>query len=200
MGYYSDVAIECGQKAYKMIKEAAEANYFSPAETFKNEDTNIITMHWRWVKWTEEVAAVKEINNILDKLDGLDKKTEGNNRDYSYKITRLGESADGDLEIRYSEKGYEFDSIYYSTFLNMPSNVQYLEPQNREIWLDGYFTETEAKAICSKMEGKPFYGFHYKYSNYVGNCKIRIEVNSVDTDDTIKEMFYYAALGELAKI
>ena len=199
MGYYSDVAIECGQKAYKMIKEAAEANRFSPTETFKNDDTNTIIMHWKWVKWYEEFTDVKAINNVLNKLDDLDGEAEDNNWDYSYKITRLGEDPEGDLEIRYSDKGYELDSISYSTFLNMPSHTEYFEPKQREIWLEGYFTETEAKAICAKMEGKTFYNFHCKYSNHAGNCRIGIEVNHIDTDDTIKEMFYFAASGELAK-
>ena len=96
--------------------------------------------------------------------------------------------------------GHKFESISSEYYLEVPDQTEYLEPQNREIWLEGYFTETEAKAICAKMEGKTFYNFHCKYSNQAGNCRIGIEVNHIDTDETIKEMFYYAALSEIAKM
>ena len=68
-------------------------------------------------------------------------------------------------------------------------------------FIDGYFTESECKAIKAKMQGKTFFNFDITYSNFAGNCELTVTSDNDNgyTDKDLKEMFIYACIGELAK-
>ena len=71
--------------------------------------------------------------------------------------------------------------------------------------IDGYFTESECKAIKAKMQGKTFFNFDISYSNQAGNCELIVSSDIANYDDDeytakdLHDMFIYACIGELAR-
>ena len=67
--------------------------------------------------------------------------------------------------------------------------------------IDGYFDETQCKAIKEKMQGKTFFNFNISYSNCAGNCTLIISSDNTNgyTPQDLKDMFIFACISELAK-
>ena len=111
MGYYSDVAIECGVDAYEMIKETAETCNLNPTETFKNIKTNTMIINWKQTNWCDEREEIRAINDVLEKLYDLDTFDKTNSSDYAYKIIVLTDEPDECLKIDHSPNGSDFKTI-----------------------------------------------------------------------------------------
>lgn len=69
MGYRSEVAIKCEEKAYKMLKETYRKVDFTPDKIFKDGDEYIL--YYDCIKWDEIYEEVSAIIKTLDKLDEL---------------------------------------------------------------------------------------------------------------------------------
>lgn len=66
MGYRSEVAIKCEEKAYEKLMETCHNVNFMPDEIFKDEEDYIL--RWDWVKWYHDyyyVMAIERENDIL---------------------------------------------------------------------------------------------------------------------------------------
>lgn len=103
MGYRSEVAIKCEEKAYELFKQVftEEELYIAPDKIYKDGDDYIL--YWDWIKWYEEYDGVKAIEDVMLDLDDHGNKDGG----YGYKFMRLGEddedtetsSNDWDIEL-----------------------------------------------------------------------------------------------------
>lgn len=62
----------------------------------------------------------------------------------------------------------------------------------------GHFTESAAKRICERLNGRTYMNFHVYYVSLAGNCVISVETYYDCTEQEAKNMFYYNALYELA--
>lgn len=93
MGYRSEVAIKCEEKAFELFKSvfAKEELYIKPDNIYKDENDYIL--YWDWVKWCDDYEGVKEITNVMCDLDDHGNEDGG----YGYKFIRLGED-DNDVE------------------------------------------------------------------------------------------------------
>ena len=67
--------------------------------------------------------------------------------------------------------------------------------------IEGYFLESQCKAIKAKMQGKTFFNFDISYSNECGNCTLIISSDNTNdyTPQDLKEMFIHCCISELAK-
>lgn len=103
MGYRSEVAIKCEEKAYELFKQVFTEKelYIAPDKIYKDGDNYIL--YWDWIKWYEEYKGVKAIEDVMIDLDDHGNKDGG----YGYKFMRLGEddedtetsSNDWDIEL-----------------------------------------------------------------------------------------------------
>lgn len=94
MGYRSEVAIRCQDKAYEMFEKAW--GEFTPDKIFHQKDDHLI--YWDWVKWYEDYPDVSSIENIMYELDKLENDEVIDNK-LGYRFMRLGES-DTDIETK----------------------------------------------------------------------------------------------------
>lgn len=94
MGYRSDVAIKCEEKAYEMFKQVFSKRemYIEPDKIYKDGDDYIL--YWEWVKWYG-YEGIDEITNIMNELDERENDTGG----YGYNFIRIGEDIE-DAEQR----------------------------------------------------------------------------------------------------
>lgn len=66
------------------------------------------------------------------------------------------------------------------------------------VLLGGYYTESDAKKIKEKTEGKTYMNFIVETSNEAGNYKIMVSTIRANTsEEELKEMFYYYILTNL---
>lgn len=98
MGYRSDVAIKCEDKAYKMIMDAAMAHDIKPDASFQI-DKYTYFIEWEWVKWYYSYKDVAAIESVLDYLDSKMDIDENDFEGHSYTFARIGEDSE-DTEIR----------------------------------------------------------------------------------------------------
>lgn len=101
MGYRSEVAIRCQDKAYKMFEKAW--GEFTPDKIFHQKDDHLI--YWDWVKWYEDYPDVSAIENVMSKLNELD-NDEAIEKKMGYRFMRLGEN-DADIETK--ENTYDIE-------------------------------------------------------------------------------------------
>ena len=107
MGYYSDVAIMCGRRAFDMFKLAWERVDFKPSSIMlvrHTEDNPQFILRWEWVKWYqgyENVAAIEKVMKQLRNVDG---------DEYAYKCIIIGE--DNSTYEEYNDAGFLFDSSF----------------------------------------------------------------------------------------
>ena len=94
MGYRSEVAIRCQDKAYEMFEKAW--GEFTPDKIFHQEDDHLI--YWDWVKWYEDYPDISAIEKVMSKLDEVDNDEAIENKT-GYRFMRLGED-DADVETR----------------------------------------------------------------------------------------------------
>ena len=101
MGYRSEVAIRCQDKAYEMFEKAW--GECTPDKIFHREDDHLI--YWDWVKWYEDYPDVSAIENVMSELNemGTDEVIE---KKMGYKFMRLGEDP-ADIETK--ENTYDIE-------------------------------------------------------------------------------------------
>lgn len=104
MGYRSEVAIKCEEKAYEMLRETCQKVDLMPDKIFKDGDEYIF--YWGWIKWYGEYEDVAAIENTLNKLDELQEPSDYETIGYGYKFMRIGEN-DDDVETRENDYGIE---------------------------------------------------------------------------------------------
>lgn len=102
MGYSSEVAIKCEEKAYELFKQVftEEELYIKPDKIYKDGDDYIL--YWKWIKWYEDYEGVNAIENVMFDLDDCGNKDGG----YGYKFIRLGED---DMDIETSENDVDIE-------------------------------------------------------------------------------------------
>ena len=108
MGYRSEVAIKCEEKAYEMLKETCHDADIMPDKIFKDGDEYIL--YWDWIKWYEDYEDVSAIVKTLDKLDELQDPNDYETTGYGYRFMRLGED-DEDTETRVNDLDIELCMI-----------------------------------------------------------------------------------------
>lgn len=114
MGYYSEVAIQCEEKAYERFKETF-TEYSQPNEIFKDGDRYII--HWDSVKWYDYFDEVKAVTKIMDELD--DECNEiGDGLGYGF--MRIGEDLT-DIDTRSNDYDLE---LYVNRSIDIPYNAE----------------------------------------------------------------------------
>lgn len=119
MGYRSEVAIKCEEKAFEVLKDAYKKVDFEPDKIYKDDDCFIL--YWDWVKWYgiyEEVQAIEKALNELDKLEAKEESGE-----YGYKFLRLGEN-DDDIESR--ENNWDLE-LYIIRQIDIPQGLEEVE-------------------------------------------------------------------------
>lgn len=67
--------------------------------------------------------------------------------------------------------------------------------------IEGYFLESQCKAIKKVMQGKTFFNFDIAYSNEAGNCTLIVRSDNTNgyTPDELKEMFIHCCISQLAE-
>lgn len=124
MGYRSDVAIKCEQKAYDMFMDALNKVNDKPHELYKEtyeydgEEITEYLLKWDHVKWYEgyDYEDVNAVTKVMDELDGYNEDDEG----YGYKFLRLGED-DTDVESRTNNYNIE---LYFIREIEIPDGME----------------------------------------------------------------------------
>lgn len=114
MGYRSEVAVKCEEKAYELFKKAIADGGCEPDEIFKEGDYFII--HWEWTKWYEDEDDVYAIMDVIYQLDANFSDTPG----FGYKYIRIGEDS-GDEES--STNNYNIE-LYITRKIDIPENLE----------------------------------------------------------------------------
>lgn len=65
--------------------------------------------------------------------------------------------------------------------------------------VNGYFSKSDAESIKAKLDGKTYMNFHVEISNMAGNCQITVSSDYPETEEELRDMFFWFALGELAR-
>ena len=120
MGYRSEVAIKCEEKAYKMLKETYRKVDFTPDKIFKDGDEYIL--YYDCIKWDEIYEDVSAIIKTLDRLDELQDPNDYETTGYGYKFVRIGEDND-DIEIRQNDWNIE---LYIVRKIDIPDGLEEL--------------------------------------------------------------------------
>ncbi len=69
-----------------------------------------------------------------------------------------------------------------------------------KITLNGYMTETQAKALKNLMGNESYMKFHLDYFGYCGNCAVTVETKNVNvTDDELRNFFDYCVRVRLVQ-
>ena len=108
MGYYSDVKVICGNKAYEELKQVWEKVHLTPNRVTSDGKSSWL-IEWDYVKWYpnfEDVNAIeKTVNRIAyDESDGI-------------YFVRVGEDIN-DVEYFGNDKGYDLtDYEFYPTVI-----------------------------------------------------------------------------------
>ena len=114
MGYRSDVAVKCEEKAYELFKKAIADGGCRPDKIFKEGDYFII--YWEWMKWYEDEDDVSAIMDVIYQLDANFSDTPG----FGYKYIRIGEDS-GDEES--STNNYDIE-LYVTRKIDIPENLE----------------------------------------------------------------------------
>lgn len=114
MGYRSDVAVKCEEKAYELFKKAIADGGCEPDEIFKEGDYFII--HWEWTKWYEDEDDVYAIMEVIYQLDANFSDTSG----FGYKYIRIGEDSE---DVESSTNNYNIE-LYITRKIDIPENLE----------------------------------------------------------------------------
>lgn len=103
MGYRSEVAIKCQDKAFEMFKKTYSECGLMPDKIYEEDDCKII--YFSWIKWYhpefDDIVAMEKTMDELDRL--LNKEYYDDDAIYDqklgYKFLRLGED-ESDVEHR----------------------------------------------------------------------------------------------------
>ena len=113
MGYRSEVAIKCEEKAYEMLRETCNQVRLIPDAIYKDEEYFIF--YWDWIKWYDTYYEIIAIENTMSKLDDL-----GNEPGYGYRFMRLGED-DTDVETR--QNNYDIE-LWMIRKIDIPEGLE----------------------------------------------------------------------------
>lgn len=104
MGYRSEVAIKCEQKAYERFEKVFTDGemYISPDKILFNHVSKEYTLYWDLIKWYEDFEGVSAITKVMRDLD--DEHVEGD--ELGYRMLRIGED-DDDVERRENDWNIE---------------------------------------------------------------------------------------------
>lgn len=101
MGYYSDVVIQCNEKAYDIIKEAYEGVGVKPCKILADAYGKSRIIKFDSIEWRTYLPDIVAISQAIDSLDN-DKYA--GDEDYAYKFIRIGENYE-DIEEKYNDIG-----------------------------------------------------------------------------------------------
>lgn len=99
MGYTSEVAIRCGNKAFEMFMKAINKHKFMPTEIYKDEEYNEYLLYWDCVKWYGMNPEIMDIEYVMDDLDNIKSPESNEDMEYAYSFVRMGEEIT-DIERR----------------------------------------------------------------------------------------------------
>ena len=99
MGYYSEVAIRCGSKAFEMFMKAINKHNFKPDNIYKDEKYNEYLLYWNWVKWYGMNPEIMDIEYVMDDLDDIKSPESNEDMEYAYSFVKMGEEIT-DIERR----------------------------------------------------------------------------------------------------
>ena len=116
MGYRSEVAIKCEEKAFEMLRETYKRVDLVPDKVYKDGDCFIL--YWDWIKWYEDYDDISAIEEVMSKLDRLNDTT-----GYGYRFMRLGEN-DDDVEIR--QNNYDIE-LWMIRKIDIPDGLEEIE-------------------------------------------------------------------------
>lgn len=133
MGYRSEVTLTIYEKDYKeLLRQAIKGknddviSLIRYAGLYKKSD--IITLHWDWVKWYEEYPDIRFIMDFIL------------SNDIPYSFKRVGENT-GDIEELSYDDEYDFaDATYVSCCIDL-NDVG--EMQDRNFYIDKIKTEAD---------------------------------------------------------
>lgn len=120
MGYRSEVAIKCEEKAYEKLMETFRNVNLMPDDIFKDEEDYIL--RWDWIKWYQDYDYIRAVENVLDCLDNLYSYGEGI-PGYAYKLIRIGED-DTDVEVRQNSWDIE---LWIVRKIDIPEGLEKIE-------------------------------------------------------------------------
>lgn len=104
MGYRSEVAIKCEEKAYQMLIDTCKNVGLMPDTVYKDDDKYILK--WDCIKWYDLYPEVKAIEKCLKEFNGL--YCEGKKEGCGYKFIRIGEENE---DIEEYTNDYDIDLL-----------------------------------------------------------------------------------------
>ena len=118
MGYISEVAIKCEEKAFEMFKKVCKEVNYLPDKIYK--DGNEYILYWGGIKWYEGYEDIQAIISVMNKLDELQDPNNYNETGYGYSFMRLGEDND-DIETRENDWDIE---LYMIRQIDIPHDLK----------------------------------------------------------------------------
>jgi len=107
MGYQSIVVIALTKKTLKNNYTLASEIFKDCDEFFIDEENEIVSFKWEWVKWYDSYTVIQKTKNFLNSLEEED-----------YAFLRIGEE-EGDIERKGSPSEF---GIYTTTDISMRSS------------------------------------------------------------------------------
>lgn len=98
MGYYSQTAIECGEKAAEKLNAVLAENNFPPDKIYRLPFEKTTVFYWDRVKWYEGYDEIEAVMDCLSDLDDAEDKTD--DIEYYHHLIRIGEE-ESDIEHRW---------------------------------------------------------------------------------------------------
>lgn len=121
MGYRSEVAIKCEEKAFEMFRETYKRVELMPDKVYKDGDYFIL--YWDWIKWYDSYEDVGAIESVMDELDELQDPNREEKTGYGYRFMRLGEE-DTDIETRENDWNIE---LWMIRKIDIPDGLEEVE-------------------------------------------------------------------------
>ena len=121
MGYRSEVAIKCEEKAFEMLKETYKRVDLPPDKLYKDGEHFIL--YWDWIKWYDSYEDVGAIESVMDELDELQDPNNHDDTGYGYRFMRLGED-DTDIETRQNSWDIE---LWMVRKIDIPEGLEEVE-------------------------------------------------------------------------
>ena len=124
MGYRSEVAIKCEEKAFEMFRETYKRVELVPDKVYK--DGEYFILYWDWIKWYESYDDIMEIEGVMDALDAIGVQNEINNTKetgYGYRFMRLGED---DIDIETRENDWSIELLMIRK-IDIPEDAEEIE-------------------------------------------------------------------------
>lgn len=153
MGYCSEVAIKCEEKAYELFKQVfTETNFHIAPDKIYKDGTDYI-IYWDWIKWYEDYNDVATITHIMNELDTYGNDDGG----YGYIFLRLGEG-DSDIEKRSNDENIE---LWIIRKIDIPDGLEEVKHNETAIFEKmedtvGLKKEKSENEECFVSNGAPY--------------------------------------------